>query len=277
MFRGQHKECNPVDRVWASGEHRDLFLLPIDLGYEAYLGSFATSYPIALHSHGLFGPLHNGKVQQALRVIGDFQQPLVDLFANNGATTAFTGAIGQNLLVRQNGIATWTPVGWRLGAIGQAVLVELQEQPLCPLVIVRQAGDYFTLPVPLSAHHTQLFTHFVDVGQCPGTCLYAVFDGGILRRQAKGIETDGLHNVIALHAFEAPRGVEGRVVVPVAHVQVAGRVGKHNEMIEFWPGRVIGGVIELFCLPLFLPFLFNCFWIVLCACYHKCFPLPVEP
>ena len=50
-------------------------------------------------------------------------------------------------------------------------------------------------------------------------------DGGILCWQSKGIKADGLHDVIAVHAYEATVGVGGREVIPVAHVQVAGWVG----------------------------------------------------
>ena len=61
-----------------------------------------------------------------------------------------------------------------------------------------------------------------------------MLDGGVLGGQSKGVETDGLHDVIAMHALEASVGVKGRVVVPVAHMQIAGWVRKHHEMIEIW-------------------------------------------
>ena len=52
-----------------------------------------------------------------------------------------------------------------------------------------------------------------------------VLDGGILCGQAKCIKANWLHNVVAMHTFEAAIGVEARVVIPVAHVQVTGCIG----------------------------------------------------
>src|SRR5579872_4960099 len=77
-----------------------------------------------------------------------------------------------------------------------------------------------------------------------------------------------------MHTLETTIGIEGRIVIPVAHVQVAGWIWKHDEMIEFGFRCVIGGMIQVFRLPMCLPFLFNFFRVVLCACNHVRF-LPV--
>jgi len=99
-------------------------------------------------------PFNVREVQQFIGIVGDFQQPLVYLLADHDGATAFAGAIGQNLLVRQRGIAAGTPVGRSLGAIGQPVLVELQEQPFSPFIVIGQARDNFrsqSQPAPFYA------------------------------------------------------------------------------------------------------------------------------
>ena len=53
------------------------------------------------------------------------------------------------------------------------MLIELQEQPLRPFIVVGQAGDDFALPVPPDTHRTQLAAHFIDICQCPGARLNA--------------------------------------------------------------------------------------------------------
>src|SRR5947208_6219328 len=174
MFRGQYKECHAVDCVRPRGEDRDLFTLAIDLREEANLSPFAAPDPVALHGHGLFRPVDLREVQQFFSIVGNFQQPLVDLFTDHHAATAFAGAVGQHLLVGQSRVAAWTPVSRGFGAIGQSLLVELQEQPLRPFIVVGHAGNDFALPIPLGTHQAQLLAHGVDVCQCPGACLNAM-------------------------------------------------------------------------------------------------------
>src|SRR5712691_5652143 len=214
MLWGQYEKRRTIDSVGTSGEDWNLLTFASNFGEETNLCSFATANPVPLHSDSFFWPFNLGKVQQFFGIVGDLQQPLVDFFAYNDAATALTGAIGQHLLVGQCSITAWTPVGRGLSAIGQPMFVELQEQPFSPFIVVGQAGDHFTIPVPLSAHHAQLAAHMVDVRQGPGARLDSAFDGGILGWQAKGIEAHWLHDIVALHALEATIGIERRVVIP---------------------------------------------------------------
>src|SRR3989440_5333496 len=140
MFGGQHEERHAIDGVRARGEDGNLFPLAIDLCEETNLCALAAPNPVALHGYGLFGPLDFGEVQQFFGIIGNSEQPLVDLFANDGGAAAFAGAVRQYLLVCQRGVTAWTPVCRGFGTIGQPVLIELQEQPLRPFIVVRQAG-----------------------------------------------------------------------------------------------------------------------------------------
>ena len=54
------------------------------------------------------------------------------------------------------------------------MLVELQEQPLRPFIVVGHAGNDFALPIPLGTHDAQLFAHGLNISQRPRACLYAM-------------------------------------------------------------------------------------------------------
>ena len=82
----------------------------------------------------------------------------------------------------------------------------------------------------------------------------AALDGGVLRRQAEGVEADGQEDVVAVHAHEARSRVRRRHDVPVADVQVARRVGVHREQVVAGPRLVRQvGVVEPELFPALLP------------------------
>src|SRR6266487_641685 len=123
VLRSQHEEGGAIDRVRAGGKDGNFFTLASDFSEETDLRPFAAPDPVALHGDGLFGPLDAREVQQLFGIVGDLQQPLVDLFADHHAAAALTGTIRQHLLVGQRGIAAWAPVSRRFCRIaGTAIL-----------------------------------------------------------------------------------------------------------------------------------------------------------
>jgi hypothetical protein len=85
----------------------------------------------------------------------------------------------------------------------------------------------------------------------------AALDGGVLGRQAKGVEPDREEDVVALHAFVAGADVGGRHCIPVADVQVTAGVGEHGQRVVLGLAVVNHGAVELVFFPLFLPFQFD--------------------
>ena len=85
-----------------------------------------------------------------------------------------------------------------------------------------------------------------------------VFDGEVLRGQAKGIKADGEQHVVTLHPLLAADDVHCRKGARMADVQSGGgRVRELDEPVEF-RSRVAGhGGVGLFLLPLVLPFFLN--------------------
>src|SRR5262249_46798935 len=90
-----------------------------------------------------------------------------------------------------------------------------------------------------------------DVGISPDIGVDVALDGGVLSRQTKGIKTNRKENIVAIHAPEARRGVTRRVGVPVASVQVTGRIRQHGQRIPLGVAGVFDrGVQPFFCPPL---------------------------
>ena len=103
----------------------------------------------------------------------------------------------------------------------------------------------------------QLAAHVGDVlvGPCLG--VDAALDGGVLGRQAEGVEADREEHVVAAHAHVAGAGIRGRHGVPVPDVQVAGGVGQHGQGIELGARGIDAGAVQLIGLPLRLPLGFD--------------------
>ncbi len=87
------------------------------------------------------------------------------------------------------------------------MLVKLQEQPLVPAVIFRQAGREFVIPVEHAAHFAQLLFHGLDIVQRAVLGVDAGLDRIVLGRQAEGVEAHRLEDFIALHPFHAGPGI----------------------------------------------------------------------
>ncbi len=74
-------------------------------------------------------------------------------------------------------------------------------------------------------------TRLVDVLVRPLGSLRVVLDGGVLGRQAKGIEADGMQHVVAAHAGLTGHGIADGIVARVAHVEVARGIREHLEHV----------------------------------------------
>src|SRR5947207_11958054 len=111
--------------------------------------SFASPDPVALHGAHLFGPA--GKlvniIEQLLGIVGVPQEPLLEITLLDASLFMSPAASVNHLLVGEYCRALRTPVHFALLAICQAALVELQEKPLIPAVIIGEAASDFCVPV----------------------------------------------------------------------------------------------------------------------------------
>ena len=152
MLGRQLQRRRAVDGVHARGEDRDLVARRTGnaVQFEVDHRAFAAANPVALHGANFFRPaLQLVQVaQQFVGVVGDAQEPLLQLaLLHDRVFVPPAASARQHLLVGQHGGALRAPVHLALLAIGQAALVELQEEPLVPAVVLRQAGGDFLRPV----------------------------------------------------------------------------------------------------------------------------------
>ena len=211
--------------------------------------------PIQLVCHRLdaLGPVHQpGEVEQLVGEAGDAEEPLVHLAAHHHVAAALALAV-EHLLVGQHRLAGGAPVYGGQGAVGQAAVVELEEEPLIPAVVVGGAGDDLPVPVIHGAHGAELAPHVLDVVHGPAVGVDAPLDGGVLGGQPEGVEPHGMEDVIAAHPHETGVSVRRGHSVPVADVQVARGVGVHGERVPGGTRVVVGHAVEAVGGPAVLP------------------------
>src|SRR5512133_1558051 len=108
-------------------------------------------------------------------------------------------AAANNLFVSQNGGTFGAPVDLALLAVGQSLLVKLEEEPLVPAVVIRQAGGDFALPVVGKAKALHLLLHESNVAESPLSRRALVLDRGVFRRKAERVPTHGMEDIVTAH------------------------------------------------------------------------------
>ena len=254
VFRRKDHECDAVDGVDAGGEGAKLLLFQAAVGdVEGDFDAFAAADPVALHGEDLLGPVDEAaEVQEFVGVLGYAEEPLLEGATGDEGVAAFAGAV-DHLLVGEDGVAGGAPNYGGFAAVDEAMFVKLEEEPLVPAVVFRQAGDYFAIPIVDGAHGAELSAHVFDVTHGPGVGVDAVADGGVFGGEAEGVEAHGVEDVEALHSAEAGVAVGRGHDVPVADVEVAGGVGVHGKLVPLGAGVVVGGVVNAVPLPTLLP------------------------
>ena len=259
VLRGEHHERHAVQRVGAGGEDADLVraVRRGRLEGKRGLGALGAADPVALHQLDVIRPFEVLVGQQLLGVVGDAEEPLLHRALLDLAVAALAGAV-DDLLVGEHGVAGGAPVDGGVGAVGEALAIELEEPPLRPAVVVRRAGVDLARPVEHRAHALELLAHVDDVAVGPVLGVRAAGDGGVLGGQAEGVEADREEHVVAAHAAEAGEGVRGRHREPVADVEVARGIGQHRERVPVLaPLDVVLGAVEAAVLPALSPALLD--------------------
>ena len=236
-----HEERGAVQRVGPGGEDRDRLVAAFH--GEVDLGALRAADPVALHQQDAVRPAALqllGVLEQPVRVLGDLEVPLVQHPAHHVGAAAFA-LPGDDLLVGQDGLVHRAPVHVAVPAVGQAALVEPQEQPLVPAVVRGIAGLQPPAPVERGRVPPERGGLGLDVGVGPVGRVRVVPDGGVLRGQAEGVPADRVQHVAAPQEPVAREGVPDGVRLGVAHVQVTRRVREHVHQVEALPG--IGGIL----------------------------------
>ena len=199
MFGRDDHRVRAEDRVYARGEGADLLrLIAGDL--PVHFRAAAPPDPVALHRDHAFRPAAFQRVQvvqQLVGVIGDADEPLLQLTLLDGRVFVTPAETAFGLLVGQAGVAFHAPVDGRVLAIEQAALPHLDEEPLVPSVILRRTGGDLAPPVVAEAHPLKLRAHRVDVLERPPVRPRVVFDRGVLGRHAERVPAHRVQHVVA--------------------------------------------------------------------------------
>ena len=214
--------------------------------------AFTFADPVFLHQAHPLGPAvecglvaaHLHMVEQLLRVVGDLEVIAWNLALFDRRAGAPALAV-DDLFVGQHSLVHRIPVHDLGLAVGDAFFQHLQEQPLVPLVVTRIAGRDFTTPVNGQPHRLHLLFHVSDVVVSPLGRRHAVFQRGILGRQAKRIPAHRHQDVVALHAQVAGEHVVDGVVAHMAHVQLAAGVRQHGAGVVFLAACVFGHAVGI--------------------------------
>ena len=224
------------------------------LDREVELGPFGAPDPVALHDLGPFGPLEVVEgVEELVGVPGDPEEPLLEIAFDHEITRALTGAVGQHLLVGQHRLAPRAPVHRRLGAVGQTGLPEPQEDQLGPLDVPGIVAVHLPPPVVDGTEPGQRRLELGDPGVGEDPRVRARLDGGVLGRQAEGIEADGAEDALSEHRLVANDQVTKGVVAHVPLVGGARGVGVHAQRVELLAGVVVVDLVRAVLGPVALP------------------------
>ena len=147
---------------------------------EPHRGAFRSADPVALHGPHLFRPRVEGVevIEQFLRVIRDFDEPLINRLALNGVVTAPAFAV-DNLFVGEDRLIVLTPVHIGFFFVSQSTLHQPCKEPLFPAVILGRAGCQLPIPVVSKTKALQLGAHIGNILLRPLGGRHVVLNSGI--------------------------------------------------------------------------------------------------
>ena len=231
MLRRKLNRGRAKDRIHSRRENRNL--LRNTFHGEVDQRAIAAPDPVALHCPDLLRPSLQlvQALQQLLRILCNSQKPLRQVALIDNLLLVSPAAPTHHLLIRQHRLALWTPVHLALLPIRQPRLEHLQEDPLIPLVVVRQAGRHLRRPVVAQPHTLHLLAHSGYIVQRPLTWRRIVLQRGILRRQAERVPSHRVQHVVSPHPHVPSQCVPNRIVPNMTHVQLAARVRQHLQAV----------------------------------------------
>ena len=138
-----------------------------------------------------------------------------------------------NLFVRKHSLVFRTPFDRGFAVLGEPVLEDFCEKPLCPLVVTRIAGHHLFTPIKRSPHRGELFAHPRHICIRPFLRVSAILNGRVFGGQTECIEANRKEHVFATRAQHARVDVSNCKGVPVADMQVTRGIGELRQKIIF--------------------------------------------
>ena len=230
MLGREHEERRAEQRVRAGREDREVHLRL--LAVEDHLRALGAADPVALHrDHPLRPGLQQLEVlQQPVGVVGDLEEPLLELADHDRRAAALAASV-DHLLVGQHGLVLRAPLDRRALAVREPALEQLQEDPLRPAVVLRLVGAELAPPVDRDAPGAELAPELRDRRVGRPRRMLAGLDRVVLGRQAERVVAHRMQHPHAVAAAVVGERVAHRVVLQVADVGLARRVGQHLEHV----------------------------------------------
>ena len=262
MFRRQDDESDTVNRVRTRRVDGYFFLQAGNV--EAEFQAFTAADPVLLHSLDAFRPARQEFqiVEQAVCVVGDFEEPLFQVLFDDRCVAAPAFAF-DDLFVGQYGVAFFAPVDFSFFAVSQAAFVEQFKDPLRPFIVFFVARSDFAVPVIRQAQGFLLACHVFNIAVCPFCRRDIVFDSCVFCRHTESIIAHRMQDVIAAHAAITGNDVTNRVIADMTHVQVTRRIREHFQYVVRRLAVVFGAAVAFTFFPYVLPFLFYFLWNIL--------------
>ena len=197
LRRNYHIGCTEKS-VRSGGVYRKLVFFACN--GKINLCALALADPVFLRNLYTFNVIYIVKAFQKLFcIICDLQHPLAFYLADNRRTAAFADTV-DNLLVCKTYLTRSTPVNRHFTFISKSCLKQFQEDPLCPFVVFRICGVYFSVPVKGISQRMKLFFESLYVICSYDLRMDLILDGIVLCRKTKSIPAHWIENIVALHS-----------------------------------------------------------------------------
>ncbi len=254
MLRREHHERYAEDGVGARGEKADFFT-GVPGHREGKFRAFAAPDPVALHQLDRLRPVDPIEIgEQSIRVVGDLDVPLLEVFLADRIVGVPPAASVDDLFVGEDRAALVAPPLRSGRAVGQAALVEHQEEPLRPLVILRRRRIDLARPVVRASGDCQLALEVGGVTRDGFRRMRSLQDRLVFRGQSERVPSHRVQHVESRHPLVTADDIARNVIVQMTDAEAcAGGVGEHLEDVEFRAAGFLARAGEIGALPIKLP------------------------
>ncbi len=207
-------------------------------------------------------------IQKLFRIIGDLQHPLVLYLTDHFPAAALAHSI-DDLFIGKTDLAGSAPVDCCFLLIRQALFKQLQENPLCPLIVFRIRSIDFPGPVKGKAQRFHLCLEAGNILLCNNLRMNFILYGIVFRGKPKCVPPYGKQDVIPLQSSLAGNDIHCGIRAGMSHMKpLPRRIGKFDQCIVFWLRLILRHLKCAFLIPDRLPLLFNYLRIIF---FHKIF------